>query len=362
MTAAWPYPTISGRPGTRSILAAGPVSTPSGSTWTSPTTSTAGSRTTARSRSRPTARPARSRATTGPRSAAATACSTSSIRPTAAGFTTPIRTAPSSASTRSSAWPGRSGPGPPRAGRPTGSTGPRRSSVSPHNGRIVYLGAQVLLRSLDRGDNWREISPDLTTNDPKKLAGNIEFCTLTSISESPLEPGIIWTGSDDGKVQLTRNGGGTWKDLTANLAAAGCPAELLRHPRLRLGPRGRHGLRHQGRLAPRRLPAVRLPDRGLRRDLDLHRSGPPRRHGLRRRRGPAESASPLHRRGIRRLRLDRRRPFLAPVRQRPAAERPRPRPPRPSPRQRPRRGHPWPRPLRRRRHRPPADGRTVLRR
>lgn len=97
--------------------------------------------------------------------------------------------------------------------------------LSPHNGRIVYLGAQVLLRSLDRGDNWREISPDLTTNDPTKLAGNIEFCTLTTISESPLEPGYLWTGSDDGKVQLTRNGGGTWKDLTANLAAAGAPEE-----------------------------------------------------------------------------------------------------------------------------------------
>ncbi len=99
--------------------------------------------------------------------------------------------------------------------------------LSPHNSRIVYLGAQVLLRSLDRGDNWREISPDLTTNDPMKLAGNIEFCTLTSISESPLEPGFLWTGSDDGKLQLTRNGGGTWKDLTPNLAAAGAPEEYF---------------------------------------------------------------------------------------------------------------------------------------
>jgi len=97
--------------------------------------------------------------------------------------------------------------------------------LSPHNPSIIYLGAQVLLRSLNRGDDWREISPDLTTNDPVKLKGNIEFCTLTTISESPLEPGLIWTGSDDGVVQVTRNGGGSWADVTPVLAAAGAPAE-----------------------------------------------------------------------------------------------------------------------------------------
>jgi photosystem II stability/assembly factor-like uncharacterized protein len=98
-------------------------------------------------------------------------------------------------------------------------------AVSPHNSQIVYIGAQVLLRSLNRGDSWQEISPDLTTNDPVKLAGNIEFCTLSSIAESPLEPGLIWAGTDDGKVQLTRNGGGAWRDVTKDLAAAGAPEE-----------------------------------------------------------------------------------------------------------------------------------------
>ncbi len=96
-------------------------------------------------------------------------------------------------------------------------------ALSPHNSGIVMIGAQVLLRSFDRGETWREISPDLTTNDPEMLKGNIEFCTLTAISESPLEPGLIWTGSDDGKVQVTRDGGGAWKDVTAGLAAAGAP-------------------------------------------------------------------------------------------------------------------------------------------
>lgn len=97
--------------------------------------------------------------------------------------------------------------------------------LSPHNSRIVYFGAQVVLRSVNRGDSWQEISPDLTTNDPEKLKGNIEFCTLTTISESPVTPGVIWAGSDDGKVQVTRDGGGTWRDATAQLAAAGGPAD-----------------------------------------------------------------------------------------------------------------------------------------
>ncbi|OGD29353.1 MAG: hypothetical protein A2V57_02205 [Candidatus Aminicenantes bacterium RBG_19FT_COMBO_65_30] len=98
-------------------------------------------------------------------------------------------------------------------------------AVSPHNSQIITIGAQVLLRSLNRGDTWQEISPDLTTNDPVKLKGNIEFCTLTSIAESPLEAGLIWVGTDDGKVQVTRNGGGAWRDVTGNLTAAGAPEE-----------------------------------------------------------------------------------------------------------------------------------------
>jgi len=97
--------------------------------------------------------------------------------------------------------------------------------ISPHNSQIIYLGAEVLLRSLNRGDDWQEISPDLTTNDPKKLEGNIEFCNITTIAESPLIAGVIWVGTDDGKVQLTKNSGGTWIDRTANLTEAGAPED-----------------------------------------------------------------------------------------------------------------------------------------
>jgi photosystem II stability/assembly factor-like uncharacterized protein len=99
--------------------------------------------------------------------------------------------------------------------------------LSPHNPQIVYTGAQVLFRSLNRGDAWQEISPDLTTNDSRcgLNSGYVPFCTITSISESPVTPGVIWIGTDDGKVQVTRDHGATWTDLTAAVAAAGGPAD-----------------------------------------------------------------------------------------------------------------------------------------
>jgi photosystem II stability/assembly factor-like uncharacterized protein len=98
-------------------------------------------------------------------------------------------------------------------------------ALSPHNPAIVYAGAQVLFRSLNRGDTWEEISPDLTTNDSNKIGLNVPYCTITSISESPLKAGTIWVGTDDGKVQLTQNHGGTWTDLTPALVAAGAKTD-----------------------------------------------------------------------------------------------------------------------------------------
>ncbi len=98
-------------------------------------------------------------------------------------------------------------------------------AMSPHNPQILYAGAQVLFRSLDRGDHWEEISPDLTTNDPGKIGLNVPFCTITSISESPRTAGVIWVGTDDGKVQVTQNHGGSWTDVTPALVAAGAPAD-----------------------------------------------------------------------------------------------------------------------------------------
>ena len=99
--------------------------------------------------------------------------------------------------------------------------------LSPHNPRIVYTGAQFLFRSLDRGDGWEAMSPDLTTNGPDcgLNSGYVPYCTITSISESPVTAGLVWVGSDDGKLQISRDHGASWSDLTAVLDAAGGPAD-----------------------------------------------------------------------------------------------------------------------------------------
>jgi photosystem II stability/assembly factor-like uncharacterized protein len=99
--------------------------------------------------------------------------------------------------------------------------------LSPHNSSIVYFAGNVLFRSMDRGDNWQAISPDLTLNDPGKTAGrgNIQYCTIVTVSESPVTPGIIWVGTDDGKIHITENGGAAWTELTGDLVAAGAPRD-----------------------------------------------------------------------------------------------------------------------------------------
>ena len=93
--------------------------------------------------------------------------------------------------------------------------------ISPHDPATIYAGAQFLFRSKDRGDHWEEISPDLTTNDPGKISvprGSIQFCTITTISESPAQAGVIWVGTDDGKVQVTRDAGAHWSDVSTGPA------------------------------------------------------------------------------------------------------------------------------------------------
>ncbi len=85
---------------------------------------------------------------------------------------------------------------------------------SPHNHEILYMGSQFLMRSLNRGEKWEEISTDLTSN--YQPQGNVPYSTLTTIAESPLKFGLIWTGSDDGRVNVTTDGGNTWDRVDDN--------------------------------------------------------------------------------------------------------------------------------------------------
>ena len=98
----------------------------------------------------------------------------------------------------------------------------------------IYLGSQFLFRSRDRGETWEKISPDLTTNDPKRQqqmqSGGLtvdnssaeNHTTIYSIAESTKNKDVIWVGTDDGYIQVTRDGGKTWTNVTKNLS--GVPA------------------------------------------------------------------------------------------------------------------------------------------
>lgn len=83
--------------------------------------------------------------------------------------------------------------------------------LSNHNQDILYLGGNKLLRSLDQGNTWEAISNDLTNGGKK---GNVAYGTLTSISESPFQFGLIYAGSDDGLIHVTKNSGATWQNIS----------------------------------------------------------------------------------------------------------------------------------------------------
>jgi len=88
--------------------------------------------------------------------------------------------------------------------------------LSPHNPNILYHGMQFLFRSLDRGDTWERISPDLTLATASET-GDIPYHTLFAISESPLKYGLIYIGTDDGQVWMTKDGGKAWIEIIAGL-------------------------------------------------------------------------------------------------------------------------------------------------
>ncbi|QBA65457.1 glycosyl hydrolase [Muriicola soli] len=86
--------------------------------------------------------------------------------------------------------------------------------LSPHNQDILYLGGNKLHRSLNQGDDWEAISDDLTQGGKK---GNVAYGTLTTISESPFKFGLLYTGSDDGLIHMSSNGGGSWNVISNSL-------------------------------------------------------------------------------------------------------------------------------------------------
>lgn len=102
-------------------------------------------------------------------------------------------------------------------------------TMSPHDPKTLYFGGNYLFKSEDQGRTWRIISPDLSTRNPEKIVqgksggitpdntGAETHCTIYTIAPSPVNHTVIWAGTDDGNVQITRNGGGNWENVGTNV-------------------------------------------------------------------------------------------------------------------------------------------------
>ncbi len=109
--------------------------------------------------------------------------------------------------------------------------------IGKNNKRNLYVASQYLYKSVDEGNNWTKISPDLSTNNKEKQkqenSGGLSadntsaenHCTIFTIAESPLDEKLIWVGTDDGNLQYTTDGGKTWTNVANNYIAAGIPAQ-----------------------------------------------------------------------------------------------------------------------------------------
>ena len=160
--------------------------------------------------------------------------------------------------------------------------------ISPNDPGTLIVAANHVFVSHDRGDSWTVISPDLTTNANRDTIvtmglkgadirisrddGVSQWPAIVTLAESPKQPGVYYTGSDDGLVYVSRDGGKTWQNITKNLP--GFPAGALGQRGRAVGVRRRHGLR-DGRQPPaQRLRAVHLGEQRLRRDVPLDRRQP----------------------------------------------------------------------------------------
>ncbi len=96
---------------------------------------------------------------------------------------------------------------------------------SPHDSNVIYSTGNVVFKTTDEGSSWTQISPDLTRNDESKLgpsggpltldtSGAEHYCTISAFIESPHEAGVLWAGSDDGLIHLSKDGGASWQNVT----------------------------------------------------------------------------------------------------------------------------------------------------
>ena len=190
---------------------------------------------------------------------------------------------------------------------------------SPVDPTVLYTSSQHVWRTKNGGDNWDRISRDLTRHDPKTMGdsgGPIThdmnspevYGTVFALGPGKKDVNILWAGSDDGLVHVTRDGGKTWTQRHAEGHAGLRP----RQPDRRLVLRARRRVRRGEEAAARRLRALHLPDARLRQDVDEDRHRHPgQRLRARRARGSGAPRPALRRHAARLLHLVRRRGSLA---------------------------------------------------
>ena len=182
--------------------------------------------------------------------------------------------------------------------------------TSQHDPATVYVGFQFVFRSTDRGNTWERISPDLSANDPTLMlprsSSAIPYQTIVALAESPLKPGILYAGTDDGRLHVTTDGGKIWVDLTGSLPVRKWVSRIV-PSRFAEGTvfvtlRGREDDDFR---------ALRLQVRRPGQDVHEHYVERARRTGERHPRGPGRSQRALPGDGFWRVHLDDRGPALA---------------------------------------------------
>ncbi len=189
--------------------------------------------------------------------------------------------------------------------------------VSPHDHQTVYYGGNRLFGSKDRGETWTLVTADLTSAQKRdelpifgkkakdflsRNDGVVHWGTITTLAESPVRAGVIWVGTDDGNLQVTRDGGKTWSNVAARVP--GVPKGTYVLAGRGQPPRGRRRATWPSTATVGRFQAVPLLDRRLRPDVEGDRGRSARgRHPERRARASQEDRRPVRGHGARTLRL-----------------------------------------------------------